>query len=54
MKVKVKRVFFDDNGLHKVGEVVEVSAFDADLMEHDAEEVKADARKTKKGVAIKR
>lgn len=53
MKVKVKRVFFDDNGLHKVGEVVEVSAFDADLME-DAEEVKADARKTKKGVAIKR
>lgn len=52
MKVKVKRVFLDDNGLHKVGEVVEVSKFNAELMEQ-VEEDKANARKTKKGAVNK-
>lgn len=33
MKVTVKRVFFDDNGLHNVGDVVEVEKFDDELME---------------------
>jgi len=33
MKVTVKRVFFDDNGLHKVGEIAEVEQFDEELME---------------------
>lgn len=32
MKVEVTRVFFDNNGLHKVGEIVEVENFDANLM----------------------
>lgn len=32
MKVEVKRVFFDDNGLHRVGEIVEVKKFDDNLM----------------------
>lgn len=53
MKVKVKRVFFDDNGLHKVGEVVEVSEFNSELME-TVEEAKANAiKQIKKGVANK-
>lgn len=33
MKVRVKRVFFDDNGLHKVGDIVEVKKIDDNLME---------------------
>lgn len=37
MKVTVKRVFFDDKGLHRKGEVVEVEKFNADLMELIAE-----------------
>ena len=32
MKVEVLRVFFDNNGLHKVGEIAEVENFDANLM----------------------
>lgn len=33
MKVTVKRVFYDNNGLHRKGEVVEVDTFDENLME---------------------
>lgn len=33
MKVTVKKVFFDDNGLHRKGETIEVENFNADLME---------------------
>jgi len=32
MKVEVLRVFFDNNGLHKVGEIAEVENFDENLM----------------------
>lgn len=32
MKVEVLRVFFDNNGLHRVGEIVEVENFDENLM----------------------
>lgn len=33
MKVKVKSPFFDANGIHKVGEIVEVKEFRPELME---------------------
>lgn len=33
MTVKVIRVFYDSNGLHKVGEKAEVDFFDEKLME---------------------
>lgn len=46
MKVTVKRVFFDQNGLHRVGEVAEVEKFDAELMELVAENKKPE-KKTK-------
>ena len=32
MKVEVKKVFFDNNGLHRVGEIVEVEKVDENLM----------------------
>lgn len=50
MKVKVKSVFFDDKGLHKKGEIVEVKTFMADRMELVKEEVKTEKKaKAKKG-----
>lgn len=45
MKVTVKRVFFDENGLHRVGDVVEVKNFDANLMTEVVE--KKPEKKTK-------
>lgn len=33
MKVKVKAPFFDANGIHKVGEIVEVKEFRPELMD---------------------
>lgn len=39
MLVKVKQPFFDDNGLHRIGEVVEVKDFNALLME-EVKEIK--------------
>ena len=32
MKVIVKRVFFDDNGLHRKGDKIDVKEFDSNLM----------------------
>lgn len=32
MKVKAIKVFFDNNGLHKVGDIVEVESLDENLM----------------------
>lgn len=32
MKVEAIKVFFDNNGLHRVGDIVEVENFDANLM----------------------
>lgn len=32
MKVVVKRVFFDDKGLHRKGDKIEVNYFDENLM----------------------
>jgi len=37
MKIKVKSPFFDANGIHKVGEIVEVKEFRPELMELVAE-----------------
>lgn len=48
MKVIVKRPFFDNNGLHKVDEVVDVEVFDANLMEVIEEEKKPIIKKGKK------
>ena len=33
MKIKVKAPFFDENGIHKVGEIVEVTNFRPEYME---------------------
>lgn len=33
MKIKVKAPFFDERGIHKVGEIVEVSNFRPEYME---------------------
>lgn len=32
MKVEVLRAFFDNNGLHKIGDIVEVEKLDINLM----------------------
>ncbi len=32
MKVKVIRVFYDNNGLHRVGDVIETTALNPELM----------------------
>jgi len=47
MKVIVKRPFFDDNGLHKVDEIVDVKVFDENLM-NVIEEKKPAKKATKK------
>ena len=41
MKIKVKAPFFDENGIHKVGEICEVKNFRPELMEA-VEEKKAE------------
>lgn len=38
MKVRVKNVFLDDNGIHRVGEICEVSTYQEDRMELIEEE----------------
>lgn len=48
MKVIVKRPFFDNNGLHRVDDVVDVEVFDANLMEVIEEEKKPIAKKVSK------
>lgn len=48
MKVKVKVPFFDDNGLHKVGDIVEVKTFDERRMEK-VEAEKTEKKTTRKG-----
>lgn len=53
MKVKVKAPFFDENGIHKRGEIVEVNNFCPEYMELVEEKkekvekaIKTDAKKT--------
>lgn len=48
MKVKVKIPFYDDTGIHKKGDIVDVKVFDENLMElvEDKAE-KTPAKKTK-------
>lgn len=50
MKVRVKAPFFDDNGIHKKGEITEVKKFDPYLMELIVEKVEKEEKpkKTKK------
>lgn len=38
MKVTVKRVFFDDKGLHRIGDVIETDSLNPDLMDEFKEE----------------
>lgn len=38
MKVTIKKVFFDEKGLHRIGEIEEVDKFNPDLMEKIEEE----------------
>lgn len=45
MKVKVLRAFFDDNGIHKKGEIVDVKVFQADRMELVEEKEKKATKK---------
>lgn len=49
MKVEVLRAFFDNNGLHKIGEIVEVEKVDENLMKpiKDAEKVVKKTTKSK-------
>lgn len=47
MKVRVKVAFYDDNGIHRVGDIVEVKAFDENHMEL-VEEKKPAVKKAKK------
>jgi len=47
MKVEVLRVFFDNNGLHKVGEVIEVENLDENLMKPIKEATKVVKKPTK-------
>ena len=59
MKIKVKAPFFDNRGIHKTGEIVEVSKFNPvyhELIEEKAEKVEKAVKKapakttrTKKG-----
>lgn len=47
MKVKVIRVFYDNNGLHRPGDIIETTALDPVLME-EVEERKEAVKKTAK------
>lgn len=47
MKVEVIKVFFDNNGLHKIGDVVEVESFDENLMKPIKEAEKLSKKATK-------
>lgn len=47
MKVRVKSPFYDNNGLHVIGEIVDVNYFDEIIME----EVKEDKSKAVKAEA---
>lgn len=48
MKIEVKRVFYDNNGLHRVGEIIEVRHFDDNLMKAIKEPEKASEKVVKK------
>lgn len=47
MKVRVKTPFYDDNGIHKRGDVIEVKKFNPDRMElvPEEKEKKAEPKK---------
>lgn len=45
MKVRVKAPFFDDNGVHKKGDIVDVKSFNSTTMELLEEEKKAEPKK---------
>lgn len=47
MKVRVKSPFYDNNGLHVIGEIIDVNYFDTIIME----EVKEDKTKAVKAEA---
>lgn len=55
MKVKAIQAFYDDNGIHLVGDMVTVSerSFDPDRME-PYNEVKKDVKQSKAGTKDKR
>lgn len=47
MKVTIKKVFFDEKGLHRVGDIEEVDKFNPDLMEKIEDEEKPKKKTTK-------
>ncbi|MBQ0112519.1 MAG: hypothetical protein KBT03_05270 [Bacteroidales bacterium] len=38
MKVTIKKVFFDDKGLHRIGDIIDTDDFRPDLMDEFKEE----------------
>lgn len=44
MKVTVIKVFYDDNGLHRKGDEIEVDKFNAELMEKIQEPKKKETK----------
>lgn len=58
MKVRVKSPFYDNNGLHVIGEIIDVNYFDTIIMEEVKEDkpkaVKAEAKAEPKKVPAKK
>lgn len=50
MKAKVKKPYFDNKGLHRVGDVVDVKTIDPNFMD----EVKENVNESKKRPTVKR
>lgn len=48
MKVEVLKVFFDNNGLHRVGDIVEVENLNENLMKPIKTEIKEPVKAPKK------
>lgn len=58
MKVKVKVPFYDDKGIHKKGDIIDVSDFSSDMMElvkeEKKEKIETAVSKTEKKTAIRK
>lgn len=58
MKVRIKIPFYDDKGIHKKGEIIDVETFSSDLMElvDDGKGMKIETAvsKTEKKTAVKK
>lgn len=56
MKVRVKSPFYDNNGLHVIGEIIDVNYFDTIIMEEvkEPKAVKAEAKAEPKKAPAKK